>query len=93
MGNLTIHDFRWEGKYVAFTDHAKIECRLFKIDAYEVIEMLRDSFECPEKKKHNKKEKEICSKKNRKIFRIILFEDHCSDVGEDCWCVKHVKPT
>ena len=93
MNGLLIHDFRWEGKYVAFTDHAKRECYAFELEAHEVIEMLYHSIKCPKKAKHNKKDKEICSMKDRKIFRIILFEDICIDVKEACWCIKHVKPT
>ncbi len=95
MGGLTISDpnyYKWDDRYIQFTDHAKIECALFKIGVHEIIDMLHNQIKCPKTKKHNKSDKEICSKKNKKIFRIILFKDYCIDVGEICWCVRHVKP-
>lgn len=86
-------DFRWNGKYVAFSDSAKFHLEEYKLDAIEIIDMLHDDVPCPTTRRFRKTDIEICSKKNRQIFRITLFKDYCWDVGESCWCVKHVKPT
>ncbi len=93
--NFSIYNpknYRWGGKYVAFSTHAKMHMEEFDLDALEVIDMLHDTVPCPGRRRIRRDEKEICSKKHRKIFRIILFEDYCYDVREDCWVVTNVKP-
>ena len=87
------NDFRWQDRYVQFTDSAKMHLEEFGLNALEIIDMLRDPVDCPTRRKFRKTDKEICNRKNKRIFRIILFEDFCYDVGETCWCVKHVEPT
>lgn len=84
--------FKWDEVPVQFTSHAKMHLNEFKLDAIEIIDMLRHQVECPEMRRHRRTETEVCSNKNGQIFRIILFEDYCFDVGQDCWCVKNVKP-
>jgi hypothetical protein len=84
--------FKWDGVPVQFTTHAKMHLDEFKLDAREIVEMLRYQVKCPKISKHKKSETEVCSYKNGQIFRIILFETYCFDVGRDCWCVKNVKP-
>lgn len=84
---------RWGGVPVQFSTDAKGELWAFKLDAYEIIDMLDNPVKCPKHRKFQKEETEICSNKNGKIFRIIICEDYCRDVEEDCWCVIHVKPT
>ena len=86
-------DFRWNGKYVQFSYSAKLHLDEFRLSPLEIIDMLHDSVNCPNNRKFRKTDFEICSKKNRRIFRIILFEDYCYDVKAACWCVKHVEPT
>lgn len=86
-------DFRWRERYVQFTDSAKLHLDEFNLNAYEIIDMLHNTIPCPKSRRFKKTDIEICSKKNRQIFRITLFEDFCFDVDEICWCVKHVKPT
>lgn len=84
--------FKWDGVPVQFTTHAKMHLDEFKLDAIEIIDMLRYQVKCPKMSRHKKSEKEVCSNKNGQVFRIILFETYCFDVGQDCWCVKNVKP-
>lgn len=86
-------NFRWEGKYVAFSTHAKMEMQEFKLDTLEIIDMLHNPVPCPDGNRPKKREIKICSNKNKMVFLIKLFDDYCFDVGEPCWCVKHVKPT
>ncbi|MDY6966592.1 MAG: hypothetical protein SVM80_11630 [Halobacteriota archaeon] len=86
-------DFRWNDRYVQFTDSAKFHLEEFGLDVIEIINMLHDPVPCPKHRKFRKTDIEICSRKNRQIFRIILFEDYCYDVQETCWCIKHVEPT
>jgi len=86
-------DFRWNDRYIQFTDSAKLHLEEFGLDAIEIIDMLHNSFPCPKNRKFRRTDIEICSRKNKRIFRIILFEDYCYDVREICWCVKHVEPT
>jgi len=96
LNGFTIYnpiDFRWKDRYVQFSDHAKLHLEEFRLDALEIIEMLHHPVKCPDLKKFRKKDIEICSNKNKRIFRIILFEDYCYDAREICWCVKNVKPT
>ncbi len=85
--------FRWNDRYVQFSYSAKLHLEEFGLDAFEIIDMLNNPVNCPEYKKFRRTDIEICSKKNKKIFRIILFEEYCLDVREICWCVSHVKPT
>lgn len=85
--------FRWRDRYVQFTDSAKLHLEEFELDALEIIDMLHDPVNCPKYKKFRRTDIEICSRKDRRTFRIILFEDDCFDAGETCWCVKHVEPT
>lgn len=87
------NDFRWNDRYIQFTDSAKLHLDEFGLDAREIIDMLHNPVNCPKHRKHRRTDIEICSRKNRRIFRIILFEDYCYDVKEICWCVKHVEPT
>ena len=84
--------FIWNERVVAFTDHAKNHIWEFDLDVYEIIDMLRNSFDCPKRRKHRRTDIERCSNKKGKVFRIILFDDFCIDYDEDCWCVKHVEP-
>lgn len=96
LNDFTIYnynDFRWNGRYIQFTDSAKLHLDEFGLDAHEIIDMLHDPVDCPEHRKFRRTDIEICSRKKRRIFRIILFEDFCYDVKEICWCVKHVEPT
>ena len=96
LNGFTIYnpsDFRWNDRYIQFTDSAKLHLYEFGLDALEIIDMLHNPVNCPKHRKHRRKDIEICSRKNRRIFRIILFEDYCYDVKETCWCVKHVEPT
>lgn len=87
------NDFRWNERYVQFSDSAIFHLDEFGLDAFEIIDMLHNPVDCPKNKKFRRTNIEICSKKNKQIFRIILFEDYCYDVKEICWCVKHVEPT
>ena len=96
MNVFTIYnpeDFHWNDKYVQFSDSAKFHLEEFGLDALEIMDMLRDPINCPKSNKFRRKDIEICSKKNKRIFRITLFEDYCFDVKDFCWCIKHVKPT
>ena len=86
-------EYRWNGVYIAFSTSAKLHLGEFHIDAIEVIDMLNDPVPCPKGKKFRKSNVEICSRKNRDIYRIVLYEDYCLDAGEKCYCVKHVEPT
>ena len=85
-------NFLWNNRVVGFTDSAKNHLEEFKLDVYEIIDMLRHSFDCPEQRRHRRTEIEKCSNKRGKIFRIILFDDFCYVYNEECWCVKHVEP-
>lgn len=87
------NDFQWEGRYVSFSSHAKMHLSEFKLDALEVIDMLNDPVPCPDSRRFRRQDVEICSRKHRKTFRIILADAFCDDVGEPCWCVENVKPT
>lgn len=93
INRYALENYRWGGKYVSFSSHAKMHLEEFDLDVLEVIDMLHDTVPCPGKRGFKRSEKEICSKKHGEIFRIILFEDYCYDVQEDCWVVKNVKPT
>lgn len=77
---------------VQFSDHATRELNFAQIDVFELIDMLNHQIKCPKFKKFSKSDEEICSKKNRKIYRIILGIDDCIDSSTKCYVVKHVKP-
>ena len=84
--------YQWNGRYVAFNFHAEMHCNEFGLNPLEVVDMLNDPYPCPQPRRHRKEDYEICSRKNRKIFRIIVSDDYCVEVGEPCWCVRNVKP-
>jgi len=95
LGNITAYDpndFRWRDRFVQFTNHAKLHLEEFGLDVHEIIDMLHDPVDCPKKRKFHRTDIEICSRKNRRIFRIILSKDDCYNVGECCWVVRNVKP-
>lgn len=81
---------KWKGKPVAFTDHAKRELWFYDLTVDEVIEMLNTSFECKKQRKFKENEEEVCARKHKKIYRIIIFEDYCRDYQMDCYVIKHV---
>jgi hypothetical protein len=90
---------RWKERLLHLSDDAKVECQIFKLDVYQIVGMLEDQVKCPKYRQFHRKDKkfkteeiEICSKKDRKIFRIIYCEDNCIDVKEICWLIIHVKP-
>lgn len=85
--------YRWNDRYVQFSYSAELHLEEFGLDAHEIIDMLHNPVNCPKHRKFRRTDIEICSNKNKRIFRIILFEDYCFDVREMCWCVKHVEPT
>jgi hypothetical protein len=85
-------DLYWDGKYVAFTTHAMMHLTEFRMDVREIVDMLRSSFDCPERRKFRREDIERCSRKGAKTFRIIIAEDYCHDIQEECWCIKNVKP-
>jgi len=89
---LNPKEFYWGDKYVAFTDHARLELENCGMDVLNLIDMLYDSFPCKIKRRHKRNEKEVCANWNHVCYRIILFEDFCINVQEICWVVKHVKP-
>lgn len=91
---------KWGDRAIQLTESAKIECWRYKLDVRQIIDMLDDPVDCPQKRGFHKIDKtfkneefEICSKKDRRIFRIIYCADECVDVREVCWCIIHVKPT
>jgi hypothetical protein len=88
-----LNDFRWEGVLVQFTQSAKMHLWEFRLTPHEIMDMINDQVECPEYRRFNKKDTEICSKKDRKIFRIILSKAYCGEINEECWRVIHVEPT
>ncbi len=94
------YDARWKGRVINLSDHAAMECRIFKLDVLHIVDMLDASFPCPKSKRFHRKDKifnniedEVCCKKDKKTFRIIYCEDDCIDVREICWLIIHVKPT
>lgn len=100
MGQSYHHDLRWKEKAIHLTDDAKMECGIFRLDAYQVVDMLESSFPCSKSKQFHKKDRrfknieiEVCCKKNKKTFRIIYCEDDCIEIRETCWLIIHVKPT
>ena len=57
------------------------------------VDMLNNSFNCPESSRpHRRDLTEVCADRNHICFRIILAEDYCYNVEEDCWVVVNVKP-
>lgn len=101
-GGFPVYNYRyirWKERAIQLTDDAKVECRLFRLDMYQIVDMLDDPTDCPKfrqfhkiDKKFKTEETEVCSKKDKKIFRIIYCEDDCIDVREICWLIIHVKP-
>jgi len=88
-------DCRFEGRQVRFSDDAFTHMRYYHTDALAVCDMLKASFECPERKKHKgipfrSTSRRVCAERNDKIFSIIL------DVHEHrngpLWSVTHLKP-
>lgn len=99
FSRYSYNNIRWKEKAIHLSDDAKVECGIFKLDSYQIVDMLDDPTDCPKYKQFHKKDKknknieyEICSKKNREIFRIIYCEDDCIDIREKCWLIIHVKP-
>jgi hypothetical protein len=96
QGNLLIRDpkiYNWRGRYVSFTGSAELHLWDFQLDAIEIIDMLHNQVKCPKYTKFRNKDEEVCSKKDGRIYRIILCDDYCRCLGERCWCVIHVEPT
>jgi hypothetical protein len=96
QGNFLIRDpkiYNWEGRYVSFTGSAELHLWDFELEAMEIIDMLHNQVDCPKYTRFRKKDKEVCSNKDGKIYRIILCEDYCRCLRETCWCVIHVEPT
>jgi len=98
---ININELRWEGDtnperpdrvFVQISMDARPELEIYNIEPYVLVDMLEYSFPCrnPRRVKHN--ELEVCSRRSRICFRIILFKDYCMDVQAFCWVVKHVKP-
>lgn len=84
---------KYKSKPVHFSNHAKGELITANLSVYELIDMLNNPVPCPRGRRIKKIYFEICSNKNRKVFRIILYEDYCFDERTDCYLIIHIKPT
>lgn len=93
LGFDTYGVFIWREKRVFITDSAGRHLRYERISPYELMDMINDTVECPEYRRFKRNEIEICSKKHRKTYRIILIDGNHERLGIDCWWVKHVEPT
>ena len=88
-------DCRFEGRHVRFSDDAFIHMRHYRTDAWSVCDMLKASFECPERKKQKgvpfrPDSKRVCAERNGKIFSIVL--DVHEHKNGPLWSVSHFKP-
>ena len=87
-------DCLFEGLGVRISDSAFIHMRTFNIDAYTLCDMLSSPIDCPKRKRtgkaFRKTSKRVCSRRDSKIYNIILDEYLSNE--EKLWNVSHLEP-
>ena len=94
--NDEIDAHRWisrDSKYVSFSRHARDHMEEYDIDTIGIVDMLNDSFPCPPTSRpHRRNLTYVCSYWNGVMYKIVLGEEFCYNIEEDCWVVVNVKP-
>lgn len=81
---------------VRLTDSGIAHLMVEDIDPYTLCDMILDDIPCPKKtkrrKKFRKKSIEICSRRNGKIYRILLDESYTYSINSEAYIVTHLEP-
>ena len=80
---------KWRARYLRPTTHAYHEKVGLGFDLYEVLSVLESGYPCS-KGRRAEGTIEMCVKKGKKEYRVVVVESYSYDIDEEVWVIKHV---